>query len=408
MKILHLISQYPSKTGSGIYLSEVYKNLKLKGYEQKVLCSMNYDDIIKTNFDDIEIIKFNGKDISFPVVGMSDIMPYKTFLFKDLVDDKFQEYIRVLEKKIRKCIDEFKPDIIFTNHLYIMSVIVGNIKGNIKAFGFCHGTDLRQLYKNDIHKNFILERINKLDGIFSLSNIQKNEINKFFKYDLEKIHVIGGGYDDSFYYKKEDKKFLKNSEIKIIYAGKFSRSKGVIYLLKAFLKLVDKYNIHLILAGSGTKDEYKEIIEYAKKISSFVTFKGYLPMKEIAQIFRECDIFAMPSLYEGLSLVTIEAMACGLRIVTNELENLIDFVGKDIISSNFVEIVKMPKLYDTDKVVKEFENEHIENWKIALEKQILNTINNNHTDPIYNKVKKYTWKNIVDNIEKIVKNNKSL
>ena len=68
----------------------------------------------------------------------------------------------------------------------------------------------------------------------------------------------------------------------------------------------------------------------------------------------------------------------------------------------------MPKLYDTDKVVKEFENEHIENWKIALEKQILNTINNNHTDPIYNKVKKYTWKNIVDNIEKIVKNNKSL
>ena len=105
MKILHLISQYPSKTGSGIYLSEVYKNLKLKGYEQNVLCSMNYDDIIKTNFDDIEIIKFNGKDISFPVVGMSDIMPYKTFLFKDLVDDKFQEYIRVLEKKIRKCID---------------------------------------------------------------------------------------------------------------------------------------------------------------------------------------------------------------------------------------------------------------------------------------------------------------
>lgn len=402
MKILHLISQYPSKTGSGIYLSEVYKNLKLKGYEQKVLCAMNFDDIVKTKFDDVEIIKCNGRDLSFPVVGMSDIMPYKSFLFKDLKDEKLKEYILVFKEKIEKCIKEFNPDIIFTNHLYIMSSIVTEIKTTAKIFGFCHGTDLRQIYKNDIHKDFIVDKIKKLYGIFSLSNVQKKEIHDIFNFPLEKITVIGGGYDDNFYYKKENKK-LDTEKIKIIYAGKFSRAKGVIYLLKAFERLKDKYNIHLILAGSGTGVEYEEIINYSKKFKEFVTLEGYLTMKEISNLFRSCDIFAMPSFYEGLSLVTIEAMACGLRIVTNELFNLIDFVGKDIISSNFVEIVKMPYLYDTDKILKEDEEEHIKNWTVALEKQFKNIIEKNNENPIYEKVKKYSWKNIVEKIEKTVK-----
>lgn len=403
MKILHLISQYPAKTGSGIYLSEVYKYLKLKGYKQKVLCSMNSKDIIKTNFDDVEIIKFDGEDISFPVVGMSDIMPYKSFLFKDLVKEKFEEYISVMENKIKKCIESFKPDIIFTNHLYIMSSIVINMKHDCKVFAFCHGTDLRQLHKNQMHKNFILKKINNADGIFCLSHKQKIEITELFNYDFKKIHVIGGGYDSDFYYYEEKNPHKKNDLIKIIYAGKFSRSKGVIYLLKAFDKLKDKYNIHLILAGSGTGFEYEEIINYSKKIDKFVTLKGYLSMKEISDLFRSCDIFAMPSFYEGLSLVTIEAMACGLRIVTNKLENLLDFVGKDIISSDFIEVVDMPELYDTDKIFKHSEEQHIKNWQIALEKQIDNVLKNNNENQIYNKVKKYSWENIVNNIEKIIK-----
>lgn len=403
MKILHLISQYPTKTGSGIYLSEVYKNLKLKGYEQKVLCAMNFDDIVETSFDDVEIIECNGKDLSFPVVGMSDIMPYKSFLFKDLKNEKFKEYICVFKEKIEKCISEFNPDIIFTNHLYIMSSIVTEIKTNAKIYGFCHGTDLRQIYKNDIHKEFIIDKINKLSGIFSLSNLQKKEIHDIFNFPLEKITVIGGGYDDNFYYKKENKSLDKN-DIKIIYAGKFSKAKGVIYLLKAFESLITKYNIHLILAGSGTGLEYEQIINYAKKLNKFVTLEGYLSMKEISDLFRKCDIFAMPSFYEGLSLVTIEAMACNLRIVTNELFNLIDFVGKDIISSNFVEIVKMPPLYDTDKILEKDEEMHIRNWTIALERQIINVIEKNNENPIFDKVKKYSWKNIVEKIENTVIN----
>ena len=216
MKVLHLISQYPSKTGSGIYLTEVYKNLKKMNFIQKVVCCMNEDDIIETNFDDYEIIKFKTNDIPFPVVGMSDVMPYESYLFSNLIGESLEKYIDVFTNRIKDVIESFNPDIIFTNHLYIMSSIVASLELKCKVYGFCHGTDLRQLYKNDIHKEFIYNNLPKLDGIFCLSEKQKIEIINVFNYSPDKIHVIGGGYDIDFCYKGKDKIYNKNSKIKLI------------------------------------------------------------------------------------------------------------------------------------------------------------------------------------------------
>lgn len=402
MKILHLISQYPSKTGSGIYLTEVYKNFKSMNYIQKVVCAMNSDDVIDVNFNDVEIIKFKSDELPFPVVGMSDVMPYESFLFSDLVGEKLEKYIEVFKNKIIKIVEEFNPDIIFTNHLYIMTSIVASLNLNCKIFAFCHGTDLRQLYKNDIHKDFIIANIPKLDGIFALSEKQKYEIEKVFNFNKDKVYVIGGGYDLEFYYDDKEKIYDRNSKIKLIYAGKFSRAKGVIYLLKAFEKIKDKYNVELILAGNGTGEEYKEIIKFSEKLSDKVKLYGYMSKKEISDLFRLCDIFIMPSFYEGLSLVTIEAIACGLKVVMNELENFIDFVGDDIVKSRNIEFVKMPKLYDTDKIEENDVEDYIQRLSIGLENQINNLYNNNFERDFTIKITKFSWENICNNIKNIV------
>ncbi|EGV09019.1 glycosyltransferase, group 1 family protein [Parvimonas sp. oral taxon 393 str. F0440] len=402
MKILHLISQYPSKTGSGIYLTEVYKNFKSMNYIQKVVCAMNSDDVIDVNFNDVEIIKFKSDELPFPVVGMSDVMPYESFLFSDLVGEKLEKYIEVFKNKIIKIVEEFNPDIIFTNHLYIMTSIVASLNLNCKIFAFCHGTDLRQLYKNDIHKDFIIANIPKLDGIFALSEKQKYEIEKVFNFNKDKVYVIGGGYDTDFYYDDKEKIYDRNSKIKLIYAGKFSRAKGVIYLLKAFEKIKDKYNVELILAGNGTGEECKEIIEFSKKLSDKVKLYGYMSKKEISDLFRSCDIFIMPSFYEGLSLVTIEAIACGLKVVMNELENFIDFVGEDIVKSKNIEFVKMPKLFDTDKVADSEVDDYIQRLSIGLENQIINLYDNNFERDFSSKIIQFSWENITNNIKNIV------
>lgn len=404
MKILHLISQYPSKTGSGIYLSQLYKHFDLLGYEQFVLCSMNEKDIIDVDFKNYDIVKFNSDNLNFPVVGMSDVMPYESFLFKNLVGEKLDKYIDVFKEKIIQVYNSFKPDAIFTNHLYIMSSIVASLNLNCKVYGFCHGTCLRQLYKNEVHRDFVIDGVKKLNGIFCLSENQKEEIIETFSYSKDNIFVIGGGYDSEFYHKKKYKILNKNDELKIIYAGKFSKSKGVIYLLKAFDLLKDKYNIKLVLAGAGTGKEANEILNFLEKIKDRVELYGYMSTNEIANLFRSCDIFAMPSLYEGLSLVTIEAMACGLNVVTNRLENLLNFVGEKVYNSSSMEIVDLPELYDTDKIKTEDEEQHILNWKNHLELQIKNTYDNNYIDDyVYSRILEISWRSIVENILKTIK-----
>ncbi|MFT4444556.1 glycosyltransferase family 4 protein [Parvimonas sp. G1967] len=371
-------------------------------YIQKVVCAMNSDDVIDVNFNDVEIIKFKSDELPFPVVGMSDVMPYESFLFSDLVGEKLEKYIEVFKNKIIKIVEEFNPDIIFTNHLYIMTSIVASLNLNCKIFAFCHGTDLRQLYKNDIHKDFIIANIPKLDGIFALSEKQKYEIEKVFNFNKDKVYVIGGGYDLEFYYDDKEKIYDRNSKIKLIYAGKFSRAKGVIYLLKAFEKIKDKYNVELILAGNGTGEECKEIIEFSKKLSDKVKLYGYMSKKEISNLFRDCDIFVMPSFYEGLSLVTIEAIACGLKVVMNELENFIDFVGEDIVKSKNIEFVKMPKLFDTDKVADSEVDDYIQRLSIGLENQIINLYDNNFERDFSSKIIQFSWENITNNIKNVV------
>ena len=156
------------------------------------------------------------------------------------------------------------------------------------------------------------------------------------------------------------------------------------------------------MAGSGTGEEYDEIISYSQKMSDKVKLYGYMDTQEIADLFRFCDIFVMPSFYEGLSLVTIEAMACDLKVVMNELENFMDFVGDDIINSKNIEFVKMPKLFDTDKVVKEEVNDYIQRLSLALENQINNLYNNNFEKDFSYKITQFSWENICNNIKNIV------
>ena len=235
-----------------------------------------------------------------------------------------------------------------------------------------------------------------------MSGKQKEEIINVFNYNKDKVYVIGGGYDLDFYYKDYNKTYSKDAKIRLIYAGKFSRAKGIIYLLKAFERVKDKYNVELILAGSGTGEEYDEIINYSKKLADKVKLYGYMNMKEIGDLFRSCDIFVMPSLYEGLSLVTIEAMACGLKVVMNELENFINFVGEDITKSKNIEFVKMPALYDTDKVLESEVDNYILRLSIALENQINNLYNNDYEQDFSSKMAQFSWKNICNNIKKIV------
>lgn len=146
-------------------------------------------------------------------------------------------------------------------------------------------------------------------------------------------------------------------------------------------------------------------MDFIPHIKDNVEFYDYMPMKKLGELFRMCDIFIMPSFYEGLSLVSIEAMACGLRLVTTDLENLIDFVGEEIMSQDYVEVVPMPELYNIDQIRPEAVNVHINNMERALEAQIIKVLEGRTEGRVSDKVIKFGWDSIVDNIEATILKN---
>ena len=85
MKILSILAQKPSSTGSGIYLTEVLKSLRKMGEEQAVVYGITKEDKVP-EFSGVKAypVYYESADLPFPVLGMSDEMPPICFFKESL------------------------------------------------------------------------------------------------------------------------------------------------------------------------------------------------------------------------------------------------------------------------------------------------------------------------------------
>ena len=122
----------------------------------------------------------------------------------------------------------------------------------------------------------------------------------------EQCFIVPYGVDLKSFYPNYPK--VENGEINFVYTGRIEGAKGIIYLLEAFKKLYENgYKFKLHLVGSVTIDE-----KYLKKCLDFSVFHGHVSKKQLIELYHNSHVFVMCSLWEGLSLSVIEALACGL------------------------------------------------------------------------------------------------
>jgi glycosyltransferase involved in cell wall biosynthesis len=109
---------------------------------------------------------------------------------------------------------------------------------------------------------------------------------------------------------------------RVCYAGRVELAKGVPYLLQAWKKL-SLPNAELVLVGQVAPEMSALIREYA---TPTVRFEGFLPLDRLLDVYRKSDLFAFPSLTEGLARVMVEAMATGLAVVATDCSGAEDCV----------------------------------------------------------------------------------
>jgi len=160
-----------------------------------------------------------------------------------------------------------------------------------------------------------------MSGVVNVSTKNEDESREVGLIDENKTCVIPNGVDSAVFYPRNKKECREKLNIKdefvVAFLGQFNSRKGVLRLDNA-LKKIGKNDIKVIYMGRGIEDpSYDGII-----------FKGTVMHDILPEYLSAADAFVLPTNNEGCANAVIEAMSCGLPIITSDLPFSHDILDK--------------------------------------------------------------------------------
>ena len=163
-----------------------------------------------------------------------------------------------------------------------------------------------------------------LRAVICNSHMVAEEITQYYGVDRSKLHVIYNGVDtDDFHprlaglYRAAVRARLGLAETTplLLYVGSGYERKGVPQLLRAFVQAAQS-GAHLVVIGADRKLAATRRLADRLGITANTHFLG--PVKDVRPFYGAADAFVLPSLYDPCPNAALEAMACGLPILTGQ------------------------------------------------------------------------------------------
>lgn len=403
MRILHILSQMPDFTGSGKTVQAIIRQSCARGHENFLVAGIQDEFTLDPDLlppAHTEFVRFNRGSLDFRLPGMSDVMPYPSTVFSSMTKDQISRYETAFTQALQTAKSKFRPDLIHTHHLWIVSKLARSVFRDLPMVTSCHGTCLRQHYLCSGLDLDIENAMSDIDAVLCLSRHQKQQIMDIHAIDPKKLHVVGAGFEkDLFYFEPKPEK----GPVQIVYAGKLSRAKGVPWLLTALKKVAGPdYCLHL--AGAGTGQEKEECLALAVNLGDRVKVHGPLSHDRLARLMRQSHLFVLPSFFEGLPLVLMEALSSGCRILTTALPGTREIFEKT--RSDMVDLLELPRLETVDTPFQKDLPALEQALAHALEKSMAKADQNRQPDldKIHQLTRAYTWEGVFAKMQAIYKN----
>lgn len=237
-------------------------------------------------------------------------------------------------RELKQIIDFGHYELIWTNEpvMGIMTRLAAQKarKSSTKVLYMVHGF---HFFKGAPLINWLLyypiERImaNKADVICTVNQEDYHRAKGFKVKRVEYIH--GVGIDPERYGNAENGKCLrgelglKDDELIVLSVGELNKNKNQKVIIQA-LSLLKDPKIHYVLCGKGNQAETLRNLAQEYGLQANVHFLGY--RKDILNIYKQADIYVMPSFREGLPVSSLEAMYCGLPLITSNIRGLSDIM----------------------------------------------------------------------------------
>ncbi len=248
------------------------------------------------------------------------------------------------------------PDIIHSHNI-LYSGFCANIiskKYKIPYIITEHSSDYHKHYSLNFLKK-IPKLINNTNGLFTVSKINSNALKS--KLGISKVDVIPNIVSKEFELFQKEKPIKKEGIYNFIMVANLLKIKNIFLALRAFKVLKEsgqnKFSLNII--GDGPNKN--SIKKYIKKhnLSNNISLMGRLSQAEVKKQYYNSDCLIVTSRYETFCNVIIEAMMCGLKVISTNVGIANEVINKEngvIIKNNSISLInainKVIKLQNDD------------------------------------------------------------
>lgn len=174
-----------------------------------------------------------------------------------------------------------------------------------------------------IESKAVCDRIQKEIELSQYFLVGSSFVKKSLEYSgvaSERIYLCPYGVDTSEFCRKEFKIRGESEPIRFVFVGGTKQLKGLSYMLQAFQK-VNHAKATFTIIGADNLD-----IKLKEKYATDVDFVGMILHDKMPEVLQNYDVMIFPSLGEGFSLSMVEALACGLPIISSTNTGVNDFI----------------------------------------------------------------------------------
>lgn len=320
MHVLHLVHGL-GMGGAEVALFYYIKALGMEDYDHYVYC-FGPDGPIRKRIEALGVPVFMGKrdSIKQPIRFVISLFS----LVRDLMDFIESKRIQVIQSH--------------SGQANQLAVAIGKLS-NLPAFPTVHSTMAfinkgsrwnLGVYLKKVVDGFIYRMAYR---VLVVSQEIKDIVLKTYGLKDNKVLVLKNGIilEDSSVVPVELKNEFPMSEnkLKLLAVGRLVPLKGFDILVRAVAEVVNQgvQDLLVLVAGDGEERVRLEGLIWDIELDSYIKLIGL--RHDVIALMKSSDLFVMPSLYEGLSIAMIEAMACGLPIIASAAPGIKDFIKNE-------------------------------------------------------------------------------
>ncbi len=306
------ITCYPTYGGSGVIATELGKELALKGHEVHFI---SYALPFRLN----EFVK----NIVFHEVETSN---YPLF--------EFPLYSLALASKMVEVAEFEDLDLLHVHYAlpHATSAFLAKqmlkSKKDLKIITTLHGTDITLVGLEPSFLPLVKFSIEQSDGVTAVSRFLKEKT--MTNYSCEKPIEVIPNFIDSDLYKPDGRTAFReniapNGEKVLVHTSNFRPVKRVPDTIKILKKVIEDVPAKLILVGDGPDRSECERLCRHLDLCDEVKFLG--KQEGLVEILNSADLFLIPSQSESFGLAALEAMSCGLPVISSSVGGLPELIS---------------------------------------------------------------------------------